>query len=66
MCIGGSEIGHWIEANMINKKKLCVVLPAYNAGRTLGKTLQKVLFEIVDDVIPVHDASTDNTVEVAQ
>jgi glycosyltransferase involved in cell wall biosynthesis len=51
---------------MINKKKICVVLPAYNAGRTLEKTLQEVPFEIVDDIILVDDASTDNTVEVAQ
>jgi glycosyltransferase involved in cell wall biosynthesis len=51
---------------MINKKKICVVLPAYNAGRTLEKTLQEIPSEIVDDIILVDDASTDNTVEVAQ
>src|SRR5262249_33528210 len=51
---------------MINKKKICVVLPAYNAGRTLEKTLEEIPSEIVDDVILVDDASTDNTVELAQ
>jgi glycosyltransferase involved in cell wall biosynthesis len=51
---------------MINKKKICVVLPAYNAGRTLEKTLQEIPSEIIDDIILVDDASTDNTVEVGQ
>jgi len=51
---------------MINKKRICVVLPAYNAGRTLKKTLQEFPSQIVDDIILVDDASTDNTVEVAQ
>lgn len=51
---------------MINKKKICVVLPAYNAGRTLENTLQEIPSEIVDDIILVDDASTDNTVKVAQ
>ena len=51
---------------MINNKKICVVLPAYNAGRTLEKTLEEIPSEIVDDIILVDDASTDNTIEVAQ
>jgi glycosyltransferase involved in cell wall biosynthesis len=51
---------------MINKKKLCVVLPAYNAGRTLENTFQEIPSEIIDDIILVDDASADNTVEVAQ
>jgi glycosyltransferase involved in cell wall biosynthesis len=51
---------------MIDKKKVCVVLPAYNAGRTLGKTLREIPLEIVDDIILVDDCSTDNTIEVAR
>jgi glycosyltransferase involved in cell wall biosynthesis len=41
--------------------KLIVVLPAYNAGKTLEKTYTEIPFDIVDDVILVDDASTDET-----
>ena len=51
---------------MIDRKKICVVLPAYNASRTLERTLREIRSEIVDDLILVDDASTDNTVEVAE
>lgn len=43
-----------------------MVLPAYNASRTLERTLREIRSEIVDDLILVDDASTDNTVEVAE
>ena len=51
---------------MINKKKLCVVFPAYNAGKTLNQTLEEIPSGIVDDIILVDDASIDNTIEVAK
>jgi len=51
---------------MINNKKVCVVLPAYNAARTLEKTVQEIPSEIVDDIILVDDASPDDTVDVAR
>jgi len=51
---------------LIDRKKICVVLPAYNASRTLERTLREIRSEIVDDLILVDDASTDNTVEVAE
>jgi glycosyltransferase involved in cell wall biosynthesis len=50
---------------MINNKKLIVVLPAYNAGKTLEVTYNEIPFDIVDDVIVVDDASVDDTIEVA-
>ena len=50
---------------MINNKKITVVLPAYNAAKTLEKTYQEIPFDIVDEVILVDDASTDETVKVA-
>ncbi|NVO01286.1 MAG: glycosyltransferase family 2 protein [Bacteroidetes bacterium] len=50
---------------MINNKKLVVVLPAYNAGKTLEVTYNEIPFDIVDDVIVVDDASVDDTIEVA-
>jgi len=51
---------------MILGKKVIIVLPAYNAGKTLEKTYQEIPFDIVDDIILVDDHSNDNTVEVAQ
>ena len=50
---------------MICDKKVVVVMPAYNAGKTLRQTFELVPGGIVDDIILVDDASTDNTVEVA-
>lgn len=51
---------------MINGKKICVVLPAYNAAKTLEKTFLEIPFDIVDDVILVDDRSRDDTVAVAR
>ena len=47
-------------------KKVVVVLPAYNAAKTLEKTYREIDFNIVDDVILVDDASKDDTVAVAE
>ncbi|HLH93616.1 MAG TPA: glycosyltransferase family 2 protein [Xanthobacteraceae bacterium] len=51
---------------MIAGRKICVVLPAYNAGRTLEATFKEIPLEVVDDVILVDDASTDDTIEAAK
>jgi glycosyltransferase involved in cell wall biosynthesis len=51
---------------MILNKKIIIVLPAYNAARTLEKTYNEIPFDIVDDVILVDDSSTDNTSELAK
>ncbi|WP_339697362.1 glycosyltransferase family 2 protein [uncultured Marixanthomonas sp.] len=51
---------------MINNKKIVVVLPAYNAEKTLVNTLNEVPFDIVDDIILVDDYSSDKTIEVAE
>jgi glycosyltransferase involved in cell wall biosynthesis len=50
---------------MLNNKKISVVLPAYNAAETLGKTYQEIPFDIVDHVLMVDDGSSDNTVSEA-
>jgi len=50
---------------MLNGKKIVVVMPAYNAEKTLERTYADIPFEIVDDVILVDDASRDRTTEVA-
>lgn len=46
---------------MLNGRKIVVVLPAYNAEKTLSQTYSEIPFDIVDDVILVDDASDDNT-----
>lgn len=43
-----------------------MVLPAYNAEKTLEQTYKEIPFDIVDNVILVDDLSRDNTVEVAK
>ena len=40
---------------MIHGKKVVVVLPAYNAAKTLEKTYNEIDFNVVDDVILVDD-----------
>jgi len=51
---------------MLNNLKIAVVLPAYNAAKTLERTYNEIPFDIVDEVILVDDCSKDNTVEVAK
>lgn len=51
---------------MIKNKKIIVVLPAYNASKTLLDTYNEIPFDIVDDVILVDDNSTDETIIVAK
>lgn len=52
---------------MFQNKKVVVVMPAYNAEKTLLKTYNEVMAQgVVDKVILVDDASPDNTVQVAR
>ncbi len=51
---------------MINEKKVVVIMPAYNAEKTLEKTFSEIYKGIVDSVILVDDNSLDNTKEVAK
>jgi len=46
--------------------KTVVILPAYNAAKTLKTTLDDIPRDFVDDIILVDDASKDNTVEIAK
>ena len=46
--------------------KIFLVLPAYNAGKTLLRTLAEIPVEYRKHVILVDDASTDDTVKVAK
>lgn len=51
---------------VLNGKKIAVVLPAYNAAQTVGKTYNEIPMDLVDTVILVDDASEDDTSAVAQ
>mgnify|MGYP000486060553 CR=1 FL=1 len=52
---------------MFKNKKIIVVMPAYNAGRTLRRTHADVREQdLVDTIILVDDRSRDDTVAVAQ
>jgi glycosyltransferase involved in cell wall biosynthesis len=51
---------------MLNGRNIVVVLPAYQAGATLEATWRGLPHEIVDSVILVDDASTDDTVALAR
>lgn len=50
---------------MIQNKKVVVVLPAYNAEKTLEQTYEEIPFDIVDEIILVDDFSLDNTLQEA-
>lgn len=47
---------------MLHGKKIIVVMPAYQAEKTLEKTYKEIPFDIVDDIVLVDDASSDDTV----
>ena len=51
---------------MINGQRVAVVLPAYNADKTLERTYNEIDFSIVDDVILVDDCSKDRTSDLAR
>lgn len=51
---------------MIYGKKIAVVLPAFNAEKTLRKTYEEIPFDIVDLIILTDDGSCDRTFEIAE
>jgi glycosyltransferase involved in cell wall biosynthesis len=51
---------------MIDGRRIAVVLPAYNAAKTLHQTYAEIPHDLVDDVILTDDASRDDTVAIAQ
>ena len=50
---------------MVNGQKVLVVMPAYNAEKTLERTLADVPPGVVDEYLLVDDASVDGTIERA-
>jgi glycosyltransferase involved in cell wall biosynthesis len=51
---------------MLLGNKVVVVLPAYNAARTLEQTYREIPLDIVDEVVLVDDRSADDTLAVAK
>jgi len=51
---------------MIAGKKIVVVLPAYNAEKTLVPTFNEIPKDVVDEIVLVDDLSTDQTAEIAK
>jgi glycosyltransferase involved in cell wall biosynthesis len=51
---------------MLDGRKVCVVMPAYNAELTLRRTVAEVPRPLVDDIILVDDHSSDRTAELAR
>lgn len=51
---------------MIKGQKVVVVMPAYNAVRTLRQTLEEIPGDVVDEIVLVDDASQDDTPELAR
>ncbi|MCY7377074.1 MAG: glycosyltransferase family 2 protein [Pyrinomonadaceae bacterium] len=50
---------------MLNGRKIIVVMPAYNAAKTLSKTVAEIPRDVVDEILLVDDDSADETVRVA-
>jgi glycosyltransferase involved in cell wall biosynthesis len=54
------------ESDVFHGKRIVVVMPAYNAARTIERTYHEIPLDLVDDVIVTDDASHDETVEIAR
>ena len=50
---------------MFHGKRIVVVMPAYNAARTIEKTYREIPLDLVDEVVLTDDASRDDTVRIA-
>ena len=51
---------------MLNGRRVAIVLPAYNAGPTLARTVAEIDRSLVDELVLVDDASTDDTIGIAE
>ncbi len=51
---------------MFHGKKIVVVMPAYNAARTIERTYHEIPLDLVDEVVVTDDASHDETVAIAR
>jgi glycosyltransferase involved in cell wall biosynthesis len=60
------EPAHMTPSEVRRRSRVMVVLPAYNAARTLERTLADIPSGVVDEIVLVDDASRDDTVAVAR
>lgn len=51
---------------MLAKQRVVVVLPAFNAAKTLAQTLAEIPRDVVDEIVLVDDASSDGTADLAR
>ncbi|MFT6969791.1 MAG: glycosyltransferase involved in cell wall biosynthesis [Roseivirga sp.] len=51
---------------MLKGKKIVIVMPAFNAERTLAQVFSEIPFNVVDEVILTDDFSQDNTLSLAK
>jgi glycosyltransferase involved in cell wall biosynthesis len=51
---------------VLNNRRVTIILPAYNAARTLERTVADIPENIADDIILTDDASSDNTAAIAK
>ena len=51
---------------MFHGNKIVVVMPAYNAAKTIEQTYREIPLDLVDEVVVTDDASSDETVQVAE
>ena len=51
---------------MSHGHKIVVVMPAYNAAKTIERTYREIPLDLVDEVVVTDDASSDETVEIAR
>jgi glycosyltransferase involved in cell wall biosynthesis len=51
---------------MIHSKKIVVVMPAYNAEKTLRSVYEEIPFDVVDELLLVDDASKDSTASLSR
>lgn len=58
--------GGLMKNHKIMKNKIIIVMPAYNAEKTLKKTYADIPKKIIDEIIVVDDDSCDKTVQIAK
>lgn len=54
------------KAELFNGKKVVVVMPAYNAAKTIERTHREIDKTLIDEIVLVDDASSDDTSDVAR
>src|SRR2546429_95984 len=52
--------------SVLHGKRIAVVLPAYNAARTLERTVAEIPKDVVDTILLVDDFSRDETIAIAR